>query len=384
VITLSHPVVKLAQSLIQCPSVTPTDAGCQAILIDRLKSLGFRITPLPFGQVNNFWATHGDLKKPPFFFAGHTDVVPPGPIDAWLFPPFEGKVDNGILYGRGAVDMKGALAAMVIASERFLSESPHYGGSLGFLITGDEEGPGIHGTRAMIPHLKAQGLKMGSCLLGEPTSHRVIGDTLKIGRRGSLTGYFTIQGTQGHVAYPDRAVNPIHHSLSFLQTLLETTWDPAPSVYFPPTALQLVHLESGLNTANVIPGSLKGIFNFRFSTEVSAENLMQRVEAIAAQAGCPISIEWILSGRPFLTESGQLLSVCQTAIQAVQSIKPFLSTDGGTSDGRFIAPEGIDVVELGLCNARIHAVNECVPIADLEALTKVYHHILRAYFQIDQ
>ncbi len=254
---------------------------------------------------------------------------------------------------------------------------------MGFLITGDEEGSGVHGTRAMIAHLKAQGLKMGPCLLGEPSSHRVVGDTLKIGRRGSLSGYFSIQGTQGHVAYPDRAENPIHHSLSFLQTLLQTTWDPAPSAHFPPTALQIVHLASGLNTANVIPGDLKGIFNFRFSTAVSAESLMQRVDAIAAQARCPIKIEWVLSGRPFLTESGPLLAVCQTAIQAIQSRQPRLSTDGGTSDGRFIAPEGIDVVELGLCNAHIHAVNECVPIAQLEALTQIYHRILRLYFQID-
>ena len=374
-------VLKLAQQLIQCPSVTPHDAGCQAILIARLKALGFTITPLPFGNISNFWATHGDLTHPPLFFAGHTDVVPTGPENAWNAPPFEARVDDGILYGRGAVDMKGALSAMVVACEHFLNKTPNYGGSIGFLITGDEEGPGTYGTRAMIPHLKIQGVQLGPCVLGEPTSDAVVGDTLKIGRRGSLTGYFTVEGIQGHVAYPQRANNPVHHSIPFLQTLLQTIWDPTPSVHFPPTAFQIVHIESGLNTANVIPGSLRGIFNFRFSTQVSAETLMQRVEAIAANAGCPVHIEWILSGRPFLTESGRLLSVCQTAIQKVQSIEPLLSTDGGTSDGRFIAPEGIDVVELGLCNASIHAVNECVPVDDLAQLTQIYLQILRTYFE---
>lgn len=373
-------VLALAQQLIQCPSVTPADAGCQAILIARLKALGFTITPLAFENVSNFWAAHGDPKQAALFFAGHTDVVPTGPENAWNAPPFEGRVEGGTLYGRGAVDMKGALAAMIVACERFLSETPRYKGSIGFLITGDEEGPGTYGTRAMIPHLKTQGVKMGACLLGEPTSHTVVGDTLKIGRRGSLTGHFSIQGKQGHVAYPHRADNPIHHAVPFLQALLKTVWDPSPSPYFPPTALQVVHLESGLNTANVIPGNLSSIFNFRFSTQVSAEALMKRVEAIAAEFSCPITIEWTLSGRPFLTESGRLLSICQSAVQAVQSIDPILSTDGGTSDGRFIAPEGIDVVELGLCNASIHAVNEGVPIDQLEQLTQLYHHILRKYF----
>jgi succinyl-diaminopimelate desuccinylase len=374
-------VLKLTQQLIQCPSITPADMGCQAILIERLKALSFSITLLPFENVSNFWATHGDLKQPPLFFAGHTDVVPTGPENNWHLPPFEAKVESGILYGRGAVDMKGALAAMVVACERFLSDTPDYDGSIGFLITGDEEGPGTFGTRAMIPHLKAQGVKMGPCILGEPTSHTVVGDTLKIGRRGSLTGHFTVHGTQGHVAYPHRANNPIPPTISFLQTLLQAAWDPTPSAHFPPTAFQIVHIESGLNTSNVIPGSLSGIFNFRFSTQVSAENLMQRVEAIAAQASCPITCEWTLSGRPFLTESGRLLSVCQAAIQTLQSIEPVLSTDGGTSDGRFIAPEGIDVVELGLCNASIHAVNEQVPVDHLEQLTQIYHEILKRYFK---
>ena len=373
-------VLALAQQLIQCPSVTPVDSGCQLILIKRLMALGFQITPLPFENITNFWATHGNLNKPPLFFAGHTDVVPTGPEKNWRFPPFDGKVESGILYGRGAADMKGALAAMVIACERFLKKTPDYDGSLGFLITGDEEGPGTFGTRAMIPYLKAQGIQLGPCLLGEPTSHTIIGDTLKIGRRGSLTGHFTLHGKQGHVAYPHRADNPIHHAVPFLQTLLQTTWDPSPSIHFPPTALQLVHLESGLNASNVIPGKLQGVFNFRFSTQISAEDLIQRVENMASEAGCPISIDWSLSGRPFLTESGQLLSVCQSAIQEIQSIQPALSTDGGTSDGRFIAPEGIDVVELGLCNASIHAVDECTPTEDLEQLTTIYHRILELYF----
>jgi succinyl-diaminopimelate desuccinylase len=288
-------VLELTQALMRCPSVTPEDAGCQAILIQRLEAMGFSITSLPFGNIANFWAQHGNFAEPPLFFAGHTDVVPTGPADAWDFPPFAATVKEGVLYGRGAVDMKGALAAMVVACARFLSKTPHYGGSIGFLITGDEEGPGTFGTRVMVPHLIGQGIKLGPCIVGEPSSHKRVGDTLKIGRRGSLTGHFTVQGKQGHVAYPHRADNPIHPVLPFLQTLLNTVWDPSPSAHFPPTAFQIVHIESGLNTPNVIPGHLRGIFNFRFSTQVSAEQLMQRVEAIAAQTHAPVSIDWTLS-----------------------------------------------------------------------------------------
>ena len=373
-------VLALAQALIQCPSVTPTDAGCQAILIERLKAMGFSVTPLPFENVNNFWAVHGDTTQPSLVFAGHTDVVPSGPESAWKHPPFSGIVQSNMLYGRGAADMKGALAAMITACERFLSNSPDYNGSIAFLITGDEEGPGTFGTRAMIPHLKARGVKIGPCLLGEPTSHERIGDTLKIGRRGSLSGHFRVKGKQGHVAYPHRADNPIHHAISFLQQLLQITWDPTPSDYFPPTTLQIVHIASGLNTTNVIPGDLEGIFNFRFSTQVSADALIQRVEALCKQFNCPMTIEWTLSGQPFLTDSGRLLSVCQSAIQAFSSLSPHLSTDGGTSDGRFIAPEGIDVVELGLCNHSIHATNECVPVEHLAQLEEIYYRILGLYF----
>jgi len=374
-------VLALAQQLIQCPSVTPHDAGCQAILMECLSALGFTITRLPSENVLNFWVTHGDVTKyPPLVFAGHTDVVPPGDPEEWDFPPFEGAVSNGYLYGRGAVDMKGALAAMVIAVDRFLAQNPNYPGSIGFLITGDEEGPAIHGTRAVLEQLKADGIKIGTCLIGEPTSHTTAGDTLKIGSRGSLVGRFRIQGKQGHVAYPQRADNPIHKAIPFLQNALQIRWDPKPSKYFPPTAFQIVHIESGLNTTNVIPGECHGIFSFRFSTEVTANQLMERVEALADHPKSSIHIEWTLYGEPFLTETGPLLKHCETAAEAVLGIKPALSTDGGTSDGRFIAPEGIDVVELGLCTASMHAVNECVPVDHLEQLTQIYHEILKRYF----
>lgn len=372
----TSPVLALAQQLINCPSVTPEDHGCQAILVDRLQPLGFNVLPLPFSGVPNFWATRGQAASPCVVFSGHTDVVPAGPLSQWDSPPFQAEVRDNCLYGRGAADMKGALAAMLCATEQFIHANPDYPGTIGFLITGDEEGPALHGTRAMMAHLKTQGVRMDYCVVGEPSSSQVVGDALKVGRRGSLTGRFQIHGKQGHIAYPHRAHNPIHQALAALQALVAENWDREPNPHFPPTSFQLSQIDAGAGAINVIPGHLHGAFNFRFSNTVSPDALKQRVAALFENHGCRFDIQWELSGLPFLTQGGRLIEACQTAVFEIQGITPLLSTDGGTSDGRFIAPEGIEVVELGLCNHSIHALNEHAPVADLEHLQAIYRRVL--------
>lgn len=366
--------LELARALIARPSVTPEDAGCQDLMIARLETLGFTIERLPFGEVRNFWARRGE-EAPLFVFAGHTDVVPSGPLDRWDSDPFTPEIRGGLLYGRGAADMKGSLAAMVTACERFLAARPDHRGSIGFLITSDEEGPSIDGTRRVVEHLAATGTRIDLCLVGEPTSEQRLGDVAKNGRRGSLGGRLTVRGTQGHIAYPHLADNPIHRFAPALAELCALAWD-AGNDHFPPTSFQFSNLAAGTGADNVIPGHVDALFNFRYSTETSAGELKRRVEAVLEKHRLDFSIDWRLSGEPFLTAEGELIDALRAAVREVTGVETRLSTSGGTSDGRFIAPTGAQVVELGPLNATIHKVNECVAIADLDALSSVYEDIL--------
>ncbi len=366
--------LELSKQLIARPSVTPEDAGCQALLAERLARLGFRIENLRFGEVDNLWARRGD-RGPLFVFAGHTDVVPPGPLEAWWFPPFEPTVQDGILYGRGAADMKSSLAAMVIATERFVATHPEHAGSIGFLITSDEEGPAIDGTVRVVEWLLARDQHIDWCLVGEPSSTDKLGDVIKNGRRGSLGATLTVHGKQGHVAYPHLARNPIHAFAPALQELVGLEWDQG-NEFFPPTTFQVSNIHAGTGATNVIPGELGVLFNFRFSTEVTENELREKVEAVLDRHHLDYDIEWNLSGQPFLTAEGKLVDATKSAVQDVCGYAPQLSTSGGTSDGRFIAPTGAQVVELGPLNATIHQVNEHVAVADLEPLAKIYEGIL--------
>lgn len=367
-------MLELALDLIRRPSVTPDDAGCQALIGERLTALGFATEPLRFGRVDNLWARRGD-DAPLFVFAGHTDVVPPGPAEAWQTPPFEPSLRGGYLYGRGAADMKGSLAAMVTATERFLARTPRHRGSIGFLITSDEEGDAVDGTVRVVEQLRARAERIEWCLVGEPTSIHAAGDVIKNGRRGSLNAVLTVYGAQGHVAYPHLAANPIHLLAPALAELCATTWDQG-NAYFPPTTFQVSNLHAGAGTENVIPGELTLLFNFRYSAEVTAEGLKDRVTAILDSHDLRYDLRWRLSGEPFLTPAGELVEAARTALRRVTGRDPELSTSGGTSDGRFIAPTGSQVVELGPVNATIHKVNECVRIADLEILAHAYEGVL--------
>lgn len=367
-------VAQLTQELIRCPSITPEDAACQQILIHRLEKLGFKITRLPFGQVKNFWAQRGKT-KPLFVFAGHTDVVPTGDLAQWKHPPFEAAIENNFLYGRGAADMKGSLAAMVVACENFLKKHPDHSGSIGFLITGDEEGPSIDGTAKVVEYLNQHSIKMDYCIVGEPGSVKQLGDTLKIGRRGSLHLKLTIQGVQGHVAYPHLADNPIHKSLSALDALTKIGWDKG-SEHFPPTTFQISNLHSGTGASNVIPGTLEVSANWRFSDSITPEIIKNKVNEILKQHQLKYESEWTLGAESFLTQNKHLVSACSEVIQAIASITPELSTTGGTSDARFIAPTGCEVVELGPINKTIHQVDEFVSVDDLERLAEIYGRIL--------
>jgi succinyl-diaminopimelate desuccinylase len=366
--------LELSKQLIARPSVTPEDAGCQALLAERLARLGFRIENLRFGEVDNLWAQRGD-SGPLFVFAGHTDVVPPGPLEAWWFPPFEPTVQDGILYGRGSADMKSSLAAMVTATERFVAAHPEHAGSIGFLITSDEEGPAVDGTVRVIEWLLARDQNIDWCLVGEPSSTEKLGDVIKNGRRGSLGATLTVHGKQGHVAYPHLARNPIHEFAPALQELVRLEWDQG-NEFFPPTTFQVSNIHAGTGATNVIPGELGVLFNFRFSTEVTENELREKVEAVLDRHQLDYDIEWNLSGQPFLTAEGELVDATKSAVQDVCGYAPQLSTSGGTSDGRFIAPTGAQVVELGPLNATIHQVNEHVAVADLELLAKIYEGIL--------
>lgn len=377
-VTAADATLDLACKLIARPSVTPDDGGCQDLMIERLEALGFVCTPLRFGDTQNFWARWGDpgTPGPLFVFAGHTDVVPPGPLSAWDSAPFEPTIRDGLLFGRGAADMKGSLAAMVTACERFCSDPAPKHGSIGFLITSDEEGPATNGTVKVMEWLRSQSIQIDYCLVGEPSSSEVLGDVIKNGRRGSLGGVITFKGLQGHVAYPQHADNPVHRALPALAELVAKPWDNG-NDYFPPTTLQITNVQAGTGVSNVIPGTMELWLNFRFSTEQTAAGLQQQVEDCFSAHGVNADIQWKLSGEPFLTEVGALVEAARASIQDVAHCTPLLSTTGGTSDGRFIAPYGAQVVELGPINASIHRVNEHVRVADLAPLSTIYEGILR-------
>ena len=366
--------LELAIDLISRPSVTPEDAGCQAVMMERLAALGFDNEPMPFGEVDNFWSRRG-TSGPVFCFAGHTDVVPAGPIEAWGSDPFRPEIRDGMLYGRGAADMKGSLAAMLTATERFVARHPDHRGSIAYLITSDEEGPAKNGTVRVVETLEARSEKIDWCLVGEPSSTRHVGDVVKNGRRGSLGCELSVRGIQGHVAYPHLARNPVHQLAPALAELANVEWDQG-NEFFPRTTFQVSNIQAGTGATNVIPGTCRVTFNFRFSTETNDQALRERVEAILDRHGLEYDIDRNLSGQPFLTPRGELVEAAQEGIRTVAGFETELSTAGGTSDGRFIAPTGAQVLELGPLNATIHQVNECVSVADLDRLSAMYEKIL--------
>lgn len=366
--------LELTKDLISRPSLTPEDSGCQMLIAERLSEIGFNIEHLRFGETDNLWARRG-TDGPLFTFAGHTDVVPTGPEENWKYPPFEPTIDNGILYGRGTADMKGSIACMLTACERFIEKNPEHIGSIAFLITSDEEGPAHDGTVKVIETLEARNEKIDWCLVGEPSSTEKVCDVIKNGRRGSLGCTLKIKGKQGHVAYPHLAKNPIHEFAPILKILAETEWDKG-NEFFPATTFQVSNIHSGTGVTNVIPGECEVIFNFRFSTAITDAQIRERVEALLNEYNVEYEIDWALSGQAFLTERGALVNATQQAIKDTCGIDSELSTAGGTSDGRFIAPTGAQVVELGPLNATIHQVNECVAVADLDTLSDVYEKTL--------
>ncbi|WP_257293729.1 succinyl-diaminopimelate desuccinylase [Endozoicomonas sp. YOMI1] len=374
-LTMTSKTLQLAMDLISRASVTPEDAGCQELMISRLEPLGFKVERLRFGEVDNIWLRRGD-QSPVLAFAGHTDVVPTGPEGKWDNPPFQPTIIDGMLHGRGAADMKGSLAAMVTACEDFLAEHADHKGSIAFLITSDEEGPAKNGTVKVIEHLEARNEKIDWCLIGEPSSTNTVGDVVKNGRRGSLHGHLTIKGIQGHVAYPHLARNPVHEVALAIADLTGEVWDEG-NEFFPPTSFQIWQIHAGTGASNVIPGECQVNFNFRFSSELTAGQLQKRVTAILDRHQLEYDIDWHLNGQPFLTRPGALVNAAQKAILAVTGMEVELSTSGGTSDGRFIAPTGAQVVELGPVNATIHKVNECVNAEDLDTLQEIYTGILR-------
>jgi len=367
--------VELAKELLSRASVTPDDAGCQQIIAEQLEQLGFRAEHLRFGDVDNLWITHGE-RSPCLIFVGHTDVVPTGPLDEWTSDPFKPEIRNGYLYGRGAADMKGSLACMVNALERFVTTYPDHSGTIALLITSDEEGMAINGTCKVVEYLQSKKKKINWCLVGEPSSREKIGDTIKNGRRGSLTGNLRVNGVQGHVAYPERASNPIHNVNPALTELCKTVWDKG-NKYYPPTTFQISNVHAGTGADNVIPGHIEILFNFRYSTEVTHEELKKRVDKILKKHKLDFDIEWHVSGGPFLTPGGRLLEAVKDSVKEVTNLDPELSTGGGTSDGRFISPTGAEVIELGPVNATIHKIDECVKVDDLETLSVIYEKILQ-------
>ncbi|ALH95442.1 succinyl-diaminopimelate desuccinylase [Acinetobacter equi] len=371
---ISSETLELSLQLLRQPSVTPIDHTCQEIMAKRLEKIGFNIENMRFDDVDNLWARKG-TESPVFCFAGHTDVVPTGHLDAWNSDPFVPEIRDGKLYGRGSADMKTALAAMVIASERFVAKHPNHKGSIAFLITSDEEGPSINGTVKVIETLEARNEKMDWCLVGEPSSTNKLGDIIKNGRRGSLNANLTIKGKQGHVAYPHLAINPIHTASKAIAELCETVWDEG-NEYFPATSFQISNINAGTGATNVVPGSMNLLINWRYSTEVTAEELKVRAIEILDRHQVDYDIQWTLSGLPFLTPVGELVNAAKNAIHNVTGIKAELSTSGGTSDGRFIAPTGAQVLELGVLNATIHQINEHVDVSDLEPLAEIYEQIL--------
>ena len=368
------PTLELTQALIRRESVTPRDAGCQALMAERLATIGFNVEPMHSGGVTNLWARRGDA-SPVLCLAGHTDVVPPGPLEDWVSPPFEPSIRDGILYGRGAADMKGSLAAMVTAVETFVARHPNHRGSIAFLITSDEEGPATDGTVHVVERLRGRGEHIDFALVGEPSSQERLGDTVKNGRRGSINGFLTVHGKQGHVAYPHLGLNPFHAAAGALARLCAEVWDQG-NEHFPPTSFQIANLNMGTGAENVIPGRLAAQFNLRFSTELTADRIRERVQTILDDAGLDYTLDWKLSGNPFLTPAGKLVEAARSAIAEVEEIETNLTTSGGTSDGRFIAPMGAQVLELGPLNASIHQVNEHVGVAELDRLSAIYLGIL--------
>jgi succinyl-diaminopimelate desuccinylase len=373
----------LAKQLISIPSVTPEDLGCQKIIAERLTNIGFKIENMRFADVDNLWARYG-TQSPLFVFAGHTDVVPSGPVEQWSNDPFTPTIVNDVMTARGTADMKSSIAAMVCACENFLSDKKaistlQSAGSIAFLITSDEEGPAINGTVKVIEYLTNSNEKIDWCLVGEPSSTDTLGDVIKNGRRGSLGGDLTIHGVQGHIAYPHLAKNPIHLFAGALQDLCNEAWDKG-NEYFPATSFQISNINGGTGASNVIPGELNVQFNLRFSTELTDQKIKQRVETILNKHKLDYTLNWSLSGQPFLTPNGELIEAAKRAIKSVCEIETKLSTTGGTSDGRFIAPTGAQVVELGPVNKSIHKINENINLADLEKLTQVYTEILNQLF----
>jgi succinyl-diaminopimelate desuccinylase len=380
---MTSPVFDLTCELIRRVSVTPEDAGCQALVAARLAQAGFVIEHLRYGEVDNLWATHGN-GSPVLVFLGHTDVVPSGPVEAWSSPPFEPVVREGKLYGRGAADMKSGVAAMVVALEAFVHANPQHAGTIALLLTSDEEGASIDGVRRVADEFRRRGQRIDACVVGEPSSKQQLGDLVRIGRRGSLTGRLAVRGVQGHVAYPEKANNPIHAFAPALAALATECWDDGNEA-FPPTSFQVSNIDSGTGADNVIPGELHAVFNFRFGTASTAASLRERTEAILRRHGIELGegasgLDWWLSGEPFATPAGPLRRAALAAIREQCGIDPELSTGGGTSDGRFIAPLGAEVVELGVCNASIHKLDEHVLLDELERLPALYAVIIERLF----
>lgn len=367
---MSNDTLALAQTLIARRSLTPVDDECQQILIDRLEKLGFHIEKMRFGDVDNLWARHGNT-TPILCFAGHTDVVPTGPLEQWDSDPFTPTIRDGHLYGRGAADMKSSLAAFITAIEAFLTQHAHHQGSIALLITSDEEGVAIDGTAKVVETLKARGELLDYCIVGEPTCSDKLGDTIKNGRRGSLSGNLTIRGIQGHIAYPHLAKNPIHLAAPVIAELAQTEWDQG-NEFFPPTSWHISNINAGTGATNVIPGALNLLFNFRFSTANTVDSLTVKVHEILDKYGLDYELQWELSGKPYLTPKAELADAMYAAITQVTAIEPQLSTSGGTSDGRFIADICPQVIEFGPRNATIHKLNECVEVDDLEQLSRIY------------
>lgn len=374
-----NPTLALACELIRRPSITPDDQGCQALVAERLTALGFRCETLRCGEVTNLWARRGD-DGPLLCFAGHTDVVPSGPAESWTSPPFEPTLRDGYLYGRGAADMKSSVAAFVVACEQFIAANPNHAGSLAVLLTSDEEGDAIDGTARVIEQLAWRGEHIDYCVLGEPTSEAVLGDTIKNGRRGSLSGKLRVLGKQGHIAYPHLAKNPIHLLAPALAELVAIEWDHG-NTHFPPTSWQVSNLNAGTGAGNIIPGYADLNFNFRYNTEQDAERLKQQVEALLRRHGLTFELSWQLTGEPFLTESGALTDAVREAIRQVTAQDATLSTGGGISDGRFIRRIARELIEFGPCNASIHQIDECVALADLEPLTQIYQRTIHRLLQ---
>ncbi len=366
--------LELTTELINRESVTPEDAGCQKLIAKRLADCGFRAEHLRFEEVDNLWLVHGD-GEPLFCFAGHTDVVPTGPLDKWDSNPFKAEIREGYLYGRGSADMKGGIAAMVLAAEQFVAAHPDHNGTLAFLITSDEEGPAVNGTRKVVEYLEENDIRIDMCLLGEPSSDKQLGDVVRTGRRGSLNAVLTVKGIQGHVAFLDAEHNPIHQLSPFLSEFTSMQWDQG-NASFPPTTFHISNINGGTGAENVVPGEVRLMFNFRFSTETNATELQEKVLALLDKHELDYDIDWKLSGLPFLTDSGRLVEASREAIKNVCGIDTVCSTGGGTSDGRFIAPTGAEVIELGVVNKTIHKLNECVKVEDLDKLTRIYGNIL--------